>query len=79
MFVDNLTDSMTVSWLWQLFPHEGKVVDVFVSRKERRSCSSPFAFVRFAKLNEAQEAIKNMNDMVIRGNKIEVSMAEYKR
>ena len=31
--IDNLPESMTNSWLWQIFSHEGEVVDVFISRK----------------------------------------------
>ena len=32
IFVDNIPESMSRSWIWQLFDHEGKVVDVFLSR-----------------------------------------------
>ena len=79
LFVDNLPHSMSRDWLWQLFHHEGKVVDVYVSWKKRKATSTPFAFVRFAHLADAQKAIQNMNGLEIRGMKLEVSMAEHKR
>ena len=34
VFVDNLPESMSKSWLWQLFDHEGRVVDVYLSGKK---------------------------------------------
>ena len=79
VFVDNLPMSMTKSWLWQIFQHEGKVIDIFMSRKKRRTNNKPFAFVRFALLKEAQAAVKNIHRIDIRGCRITVSMAEYKR
>ena len=69
---------MTMDWMWQLFSHEKEVVDIFISRKMRRSSKSPFAFVRVAQREEALEAIKQLHGMEIRGCKIAVSLAEYK-
>ena len=63
----------------QIFLFEGKVVDIFLSKKKTRANNLPFAFVRFALLKEAQVAIKNLHGMEIRGCKIAVSVAEYKR
>ena len=79
VFVDNLPTSMSKSWLWQLFGYEGKVVDVILSWKKRKNNQQPFAFVRFAKLHEAKKAINNLNDVDVRGCKIKVSLAEYRR
>ena len=79
ILVDNLPLSVTRSWLWQLFGYEGKMVDVFLSRKRRKNNHQPLAFVRFAKQHEAKKAIMNLHESVIRGCKIKVSMAEFKR
>ena len=57
IFVDHFPDSMTRSWLWQLFGHARKVVDVLISRKKRKTSSAPFAFVRFATRKEVEQAI----------------------
>ena len=58
VFVDNLPSSMSKGWLYQLFGFEGIITEVYMSRKRRRVCSSPFAFVRFAKRGNAESAIK---------------------
>ena len=79
VFVDNLPLSMSKSWLWQLFNYEGRVVDVFISHKKRKTCDAPFAFVRFDNLKGAQDAIHNLNGMEVRGCKLTTSMAEYRR
>ena len=55
------------------------MVDVYTSRKQRKNSMLPFAFVRFPQLKDAQPAIKNLHGMEIRGCKISVTMAEYKR
>ena len=79
MFVDNLPESMTKSWLWQLFDYNGKVIDVFIPQKKRRTNRSMLAFVRYSQIQEAKAVIKNMDGMEIRGNTIWIKMAEYKR
>ena len=67
VFVDNLPESMSRGWLWQLFSGDGEVVDVFISRKERRLSKAPFGFVRFTRRGQALEAVKRMHGMEIRG------------
>ena len=79
VFVDNLPASMSKSWLWQLFSYEGKVVDIFLSQKKRKNSKQPFAFVRFVKRDEANLAIKNLHKTEIKGCKIKVSLAKFKR
>ena len=79
VFEDNLPSAMTKAWLWQIFQFGGKVVDVFMSWKKRRTSQTLFAFVRFSKLMDAQLAIKNLNEIEIRGCKVLVTMAEYRR
>ena len=58
VFIDNLPTSMTKSWFWQLFNYKGRVVDVFMSRKQRKTNKLPFAFVRFSQLKEAQKVVE---------------------
>ena len=55
------------------------MVDVFMSWKRRKINQSPFAFVRFSQLKEAQKAIQNLYGTEIRGCKISMTMAEFKR
>ena len=59
VFVNSLLLSMTKLWLWQLFNYEGRVVDIFISYKKRKTCDVPFAFLRFAHLKNAPDAICN--------------------
>ena len=79
VFVDNLPSSMTSSWMWQLFSHEGQVIDVFLSRKRRSGNRTPFAFVRYVHKQDALRAIESMDGMVIKDKRIEVQEAKYKR
>ena len=37
LFVDNLAESMTRLWIWQLFEFEDVTIDVYLSRKKRKS------------------------------------------
>ena len=50
-----------------------------MSWKKKKSSSNPFAFVRFSQLKEAQQAIKNLHETLIRECMISVTMAEYRR
>ena len=67
VFVDNLPSSTTKSWLWQIFQFHGEVVDIFMSWKKRKHSNSPFAFVRFSKLIEAQVVINDLHETITRG------------
>ena len=79
LFIDNLPKDMTRDWLLQLFEFEGKVADVYLSRKQRRGHKSPFGFVRYRRKVETLRAIKNLNGMIVRNCKIEVTMAKFDR
>ena len=70
---------MHTEWLQQLFGYEGRITDIYISRKQRKANSSPFAFVRFARKGEAMRAIQNLNGLEIRGCKISVSETKFKR
>ena len=75
VFVDNLPSSMTKSWLWHIFQFEGKVVDVFLSRKSITTSSLPFAFVCFSNKQDVVNAMESLN----RGCEIEAKEEKYKR
>ena len=77
--MDNLPKSTTKSWLWQLVNYYGRVIDVFISKKHRRSNKLMFAFVRFSQLQEAESLVRNLQGMVIRSTKLFLKMAGYKR
>ena len=68
---------MTTSWLWQICGSEGRLVDVFLSRKKRASKPFPFAFVRFFNKQDATKAISNLNGLRVRGCSLEVKEAMY--
>ena len=78
VFVDNLPGSMTLDWLRQMFEFEGKISDIYMSRRRRRMSNAPFAFVRFYQKGEAERAIKNLHGLVIRGHKLRANEAKYK-
>ena len=77
LFIDDLPKEMTWDWLLQIFRGEGKVIDVFVSHKRRRKNDCRFGFVRFRKLEEAKNAIRNLDGIKVRGKSMKVSFAKY--
>ena len=79
VFVDNLPPSITKGWLFQQFEWEGRITDIFLSRKQRESSQLPFAFIRYKSKQRAYMAISNLNGIEIRGHIISVNVARYKR
>ena len=77
LFVDGLPMEMTWEWLLQIFRGEGEVVDVFVLQRWRQNSIGRFGFVRFKKLEEARNAVRNWNGIIIRGMGLKVSFAIY--
>ena len=67
LFVDSLPREMTWDWLLHFFRGEGEVVDAYVSQRWRLNSNGCFGFVRFRKLEEARNAMKNLNRVKIRG------------
>ncbi|MED6167280.1 hypothetical protein PIB30_001177 [Stylosanthes scabra] len=57
--------------------HHG--IDIYISRKNRRGCSLPFAFVRFDSIGGAERAVEKMNDTYLGMTKMAVKIASYKR
>ena len=79
LFMDNLPKSMSTFWLWQLCSYDGRVVDVFISRKRRASNPLPFAFVRFSSKQDATNVKGRLDGIIIRGCALEVKEAKYRR
>lgn len=77
LFIDNLPRGIISEWTRDLFSEFGKIVDVFVSKKKRKSNSLAFGFVRFSKLEDARRAVEKLDGHEIKGLKIKVSMARY--
>ena len=66
---------MASSWLRIIFEKEGSVDDVFISKKFRKFRNEAFDFVTFRGLQDARNAIKNLNGFAVRGMKLRVSVA----
>ncbi|CAO2830846.1 unnamed protein product [Amaranthus hypochondriacus] len=79
LFIDHLPYGVSINWIGDTFAEFGKVMDVYLSKKVRKSCKDMFGFVRFNRYEEAVEAVKNMNDFAIKGMKLCVSLAKYDR
>lgn len=62
-----------------MFEREGRISDIFLSRKKRRMTIAPFAFVRYFYRGKVENMINNLNGLVIQDHKIMVSEAKYKR
>ncbi|XP_039014053.1 probable splicing factor, arginine/serine-rich 4 [Hibiscus syriacus] len=80
-FVDNLSRNVTRSALWDRFSRQSKVIKVFIPLVNKRSnykyCT--FAFVHFASREDLLYATDRMNNVLIDGRKISVSIAKYQR
>ncbi|MED6185183.1 hypothetical protein PIB30_054584 [Stylosanthes scabra] len=79
VFVDNLPQNTTIGWLWNVFGLQGKILDVYLSKKKRLRNPRPFAFVRFNNRLIAKSAIWRRNGWVVWGCKLIVSESKYKR
>ncbi|MED6109445.1 hypothetical protein PIB30_033619 [Stylosanthes scabra] len=79
IFIDNFPETVMKGEIFKEFWRFGIVRDVYVSRKQRRNTRGPFAFVRFARRDEAYKATKEMNGSVLRGKKLHVTLSRYRR
>ncbi|MED6218583.1 hypothetical protein PIB30_027921 [Stylosanthes scabra] len=79
VFVDNLPTNTTLAWLWKISSRMGRVADAFLSKKKRDGNKLPFAFVRFANRSEALRSVQNLDDWVVWGCRLSVSLAKYER
>lgn len=77
VFVDNLPHGMSNTWIKQIFKNDGRVVDAYVSSKERRNKDGKFAFVKFQKKHEAERAIGRNDGLLVRGRAMKVQWAKF--
>ncbi|KAE8678433.1 hypothetical protein F3Y22_tig00111410pilonHSYRG00088 [Hibiscus syriacus] len=78
-FIDNLSRRVHRSVLWERFSYFGKVIKVFIPFVNRRPKYKDytFAFVHFASKEDLFNAKDRMNNVVVDGRKISVSIAKY--
>ncbi|KAK2645152.1 hypothetical protein Ddye_020347 [Dipteronia dyeriana] len=76
IFVDNLNPSVDSMGLWGIFKPFGKVMDVFLSTKNRLR-REHYAFIRFGSLEEANKVERMTNEMYIYGWSIVSKVASY--
>ncbi|CAO2830987.1 unnamed protein product [Amaranthus hypochondriacus] len=70
---------MTTGKLKSLFMRAGKIVDVFISKKQRHNRSKAFGFVRFERFADAMNAIKKLDGIHTLGSKIKVALAKFQK
>merc|ERR1712194_492980 len=76
--VDNLPPTFDKFMLKEAFSKFGGVGDVFIPWDEKKQPRS-YGFVRFAKLDDAEDAIKEMDKTDLAGERIKVQMATSKK
>ncbi|XVF13782.1 hypothetical protein REPUB_Repub08aG0237200 [Reevesia pubescens] len=76
IFVNNLPQKASSSWVAKVFRKFGKIVDVFISQKRSR-WGKKIGFVRFRSLGEAKRAIWNLNEVFFLDQKIGVNLARF--
>ncbi|EEH58476.1 uncharacterized protein MICPUCDRAFT_9129, partial [Micromonas pusilla CCMP1545] len=77
--VDNIAYRVDVGRVREMFAAHGEIGDVYMPRDRTTGNSRGFAFVRFIDKNEAEDAIKAMNEKEIEGRAIRVAFAEEPR
>ncbi|RWS30663.1 Serine/arginine rich splicing factor-like protein [Leptotrombidium deliense] len=77
--VDNITQRTGVNLLKKVFSKFGNLGDVYVPRYPDTFASRGFAFVRFTRKRDAEEAMSKMNGYVLDGRVLSIQMARYAR
>jgi len=78
VYVKNLDDEIDDEFLREVFAAHGAITSAKVMRDESSGVSKGFGFVCFAKPEEAQAAIADKNNKVIKGKPIYVALAQRK-
>ncbi|KAL4379166.1 hypothetical protein GQ457_02G027130 [Hibiscus cannabinus] len=76
VFVANIAPKLHWQGLWAAFAHHGEVVDTFIPMKRSRD-GLRFGFVRFSNKGDALRAIVRLDDFVLFGSRISVSLARF--
>ncbi|KAL4390295.1 hypothetical protein AHAS_Ahas03G0130800 [Arachis hypogaea] len=79
VFVDNLSKDISKRELFHLFKWTGRIIDIYLSRKNKNGQIYLFAFVRHTTKGGALKAAADMNGMMLRGNRVFVGEAKYRR
>ncbi|XP_039038653.1 probable splicing factor, arginine/serine-rich 4 [Hibiscus syriacus] len=81
VFIDNLSRQVRRSDLWVRFSHYGKVIKVFIPLFNNRPKYkvNTFAFVHFGSKEDLCHAVEKMNNVMINGRRISVSVSKYKK
>ncbi|MED6185862.1 hypothetical protein PIB30_061104 [Stylosanthes scabra] len=79
LFVDNLPKHVTKRFLYWEFGRYGSVVDVYISRKKRKTKSCPFAFIRYDAYGGAVRAREGLHGSFMVGKPITVKVSMYER
>ncbi|CAO2826358.1 unnamed protein product [Amaranthus hypochondriacus] len=79
LFIDGIPRNVVWGELKNLFSEMGDVVDLYVSKKQRKNMDGVFGFVRYQKAQEAERAIATLDGKTVGGSKISVAHARYQR
>ncbi|MED6124575.1 hypothetical protein PIB30_060100 [Stylosanthes scabra] len=79
VFADNLPQDATYQWLWKVFSNTGKVVDIFLSRKIRKSNPLKFAFIRYRTREEMERTAEQLDGWIVWGSRVRIAEPEYRR
>lgn len=77
--VDNITHRTTVSQLKRLFSRYGELGDIYVPRYPDSYMTRGFAFVRYYRKRDAEEAMRKLDGERLDGRVLSIQMAKYAR
>lgn len=77
--VDNITHRTTVSQLKRLFSRYGNLGDIYVPRYPDSYMTRGFAFVRYFRKRDAEEAMRKLDGERLDGRVLSIQMAKYAR
>lgn len=77
--VDNITHRTTVGQLKRLFSRYGELGDIYVPRYPDSYLTRGFAFVRYYRKRDAEEAMRKLDGERLEGRVLSIQMAKYAR
>lgn len=77
--VDNITHRTSVSQLKRLFSRYGDLGDIYVPRYPDSNMTRGFAFVRYYRKRDAEEAMRKLDGERVDGRVLSIQMAKYAR
>jgi len=77
VFINNIPERLDKYGLKGIFNKASKVSDVYIPVCRRKGSGIRFGFVRFWNKYEVMKSIQILNNAIIRGCKISVSLAKY--